>query len=188
MKLQFVSIALLTSLAACGSAPAESKNSSVAVSDAAMQEPTFEPSPEHAIIMRTAGTWDVVVDAQGQKSKAVQVMKSVGGFWVAGTWDGEMMGAPFQGHMISGYDPTLKVFTGVWVDSMSPALFHSAGTWDAATNTMHATIRGTVAGQEMVMKEVTTHPDDNHYKTTMSMVGADGVEMTVMVFDATRRK
>jgi hypothetical protein len=189
MKLQIVSIALLTTLAACGSAPTEPEHSHLAAVEAGMQEPPMmEPSPEHAMVMQMAGTWDVLVDSQGFKSRAVQVMKPVGGFWVAGTWEGDMMGAPFQGHMISGYDPTLKVFTGVWVDSLSPALFHSAGTWDAATKTMHATIRGEMAGQEMMMKEVTTHSDDDHYTTTMTMTGPDGVEMTVMTFDATRRK
>lgn len=188
MKLQFVSIALLTTLAACSSAPTGSKHTAAA-SEAGMQQPQMPtPSPEHAIVMQMAGTWDLEIDADGQKSKAVQVLKPVGGFWVAGTWDGDMMGMPFQGHLISGYDPMRKVFTSVWVDSMSPAIFHSAGTWDAAAKTMHATIRGDAGGQEMVMKEVTTFRDDDHYSTKMSMMGPDGEPMSVMLFEATRRK
>lgn len=187
MKLQIVSIALFTTLAACSSAPTEPERPAAAVAEAGMQQMP-SPSPEHAVVMQMAGTWDLTIDADGQKSKAVQVLKPVGSFWVAGTWDGEMVGMPFQGHLISGYDPTRKVFTSVWVDSMSPAIFHSAGTWDAATKTMHATIRGDAGGQEMVMKEVTRFADDDHYTTKMTMMGPDGQPMSVMLFEATRRK
>lgn len=150
--------------------------------------PQVKPSPEHAIVQKMAGTWDAVVDMGGMKSKAVQVLKPVGDLWVAGSWEGDMMGQPFTGHMINGYSPEKKKFVGVWVDSTGAELSHSESTYDAATKTMTGKIVGWMDGQETTMTEVTTYRDDDHYTTKMSMVLPDGSAMPIMTFEVSRRK
>ena len=60
-------------------------------------------------------------------AKAEWVMK---GRFVKEEFDGEMMGKPFQGMSLTGYDNQKKHYSTLWVDDTSTALFMSAGTAD----------------------------------------------------------
>jgi hypothetical protein len=44
------------------------------------------------------------------------------GRWLAQDFSGDMMGIPFTGFALTGYDNFRKQYTGTWIDSMSTAL------------------------------------------------------------------
>ena len=80
-----------------------------------------KPGPEHAMLMKSVGTWDAKVHSMGQESKGVQVTSALGQFFVVDEFKGEFGGMPFAGRGINGYDPIKKQFVSMWADSMSPS-------------------------------------------------------------------
>ena len=114
--------------------------------------PMPKPGPEHEILKMDAGTWDAVVEmfaAPGQPpatSKGTETSALMGGLWLVSEFKGDMMGSPFEGRGIFGYDLTKKKYVGVWVDSMSAGIAHVESTYDATTKTMTGTFTFTRAG------------------------------------------
>jgi hypothetical protein len=101
---------------------------------AAMPKPTAE---QIALLAASVGDWDVVttVPAPGQgdveDTGTERVRPICGGKWFWSDFDGRMMGRPFEGHSLMGYDPTRQKYVGVWLDSMSPTHALTWGTYDA---------------------------------------------------------
>jgi hypothetical protein len=86
-----------------------------------------------------------------------------------------MMGMPFEGHGLIGYDPKTSKYNGFWIDSMSPVHAHTTGTFDAAKKAY--LLEGKSAdpmGNPMQIKEVLTWKDDNTRVLQMEFKGADG--------------
>jgi hypothetical protein len=59
----------------------------------------------------------------------------LGGRYVRLTYRGEMMGQPFEGLQISGYDNIAKAYTTFWIDNTSTSFYLLKGTYDAAKKT-----------------------------------------------------
>lgn len=99
------------------------------------------PGPEHEVLKRDAGTWDVVLEMQvpgmgPMTMTGTETSTLVAGRWLVTEFRGEMMGTTFEGRGIAGWDPAKKAYVGVWADSMSTSLSQSESTYDAATNVM----------------------------------------------------
>ena len=83
------------------------------------------PGPEHEMLKKDVGTWDATVEmfmapgAPPAVSKGTETVTMLGGFWQVGEFKSEMIGQPFEGQGITGYDPAKKKFVGTWVDTMS---------------------------------------------------------------------
>jgi Protein of unknown function (DUF1579) len=108
---------------------------------------------EHALLEGMAGTWNAEVQAGEEIEKGTHVSRlGLGGLWLTSDFDGTLMGAPFQGHEILGWDPEKKKYVGCWVDSMTSALTLTEGTWDAAkkTLTMESLAPDPMTGEKMV--------------------------------------
>ena len=105
-----------------------------------------KPGPEHELLKKDVGTWDATVEIlmpPAPPSKGVETNTlGPGGLWLIGDFKSEMMGAPFQGHGVTGYNPFKKKYVGTWVDSMSPGLSTTEGTYDPKTKTMTTWIEG----------------------------------------------
>src|SRR5687768_8662814 len=83
-----------------------------------------KPGPEHAALKQDVGTWDATVEMWMEPGKPPTTSKGTevntmgpGGFWLLTAFKSEMMGAPFEGHGMTGYDPAKKVYVSTWVDS-----------------------------------------------------------------------
>jgi hypothetical protein len=101
----------------------------------------------------------------------------------------EMMGQPFEGRGVEGYDAAKKKYVGTWVDSMSSGLSISESTYDAAKKTMTGWIEGPdMSGKTSKMKAVTEQKDPDTRVFTMYMGGPDGKEAPAMRITYKRRK
>jgi hypothetical protein len=122
-------------------------------------------------------------------SKGTETNSLLGGLWLVTDFKAEMMGTPFQGHGVTGYDPNKKKYVGTWVDTMSSGLLLSESSWDAATKTMTGTTEGPdMSGQVQKMKSVVTYKDPDTRVFTMSGTGPDGKDVKFMTITYKRKK
>lgn len=157
------------------------------------------PGDMHKMLASWNGTWTgetTMWDYEGatpQKSTGTAVNTMIyGGRYQSSTHKGNMMGMPFEGQSIMGYDNATKKFVSTWIDSWSTGVMTMSGNWDAATKTL--TMSGTMPdicrpGKECTMREVFTVIDDNTQK--MEMYAPDsktGKEYKVMEINMTRKK
>jgi len=129
----------------------------------------------HAILKRWEGTWDGQVSmamAPGQTSPGTEVNRLIGGLWLVSEFKGDFMGMPFEGLGITGWDAENEVYTQTWVDSMSPALSTSEGSWNAEAGVLSFTGQGVdMLGQPAEQRGVTTWKGDDAMTVEMSMGG-----------------
>ena len=93
--------------------------------------------------------------------------------FVQSAFKGEIVGTPFEGHSIMGYDAFKKKYTGVWVDNFGTSLYQMEGTYDAAKKTMTVIMTGPepTTGKQLTMRTVTTYVDKD--TKTFEMFGPD---------------
>jgi hypothetical protein len=125
-----------------------------------------KPTAEHAQIAQWVGNWDATVNTydggKAQTSKGTLACRSIGGLWVVGDFKGEMMGAPFEGHQIIGYDTAKKKFVNVWIDTMGTTLTLGESTYDPAAKTFTGIDETMMDGKPVRMTETTVWKDAKH--------------------------
>jgi hypothetical protein len=105
---------------------------SPATDPAAMQKAMdlmSKTGPEHLALRRMVGEWVVAETmwmgpggaAMSANGKAT-ISEVLGGKWFRQDYQGQMMGQPFTGVLISGYDSVEKQYVATWVDSMSTVM------------------------------------------------------------------
>lgn len=154
-----------------------------------------KPGPEHEMLKQMSGEWNATIHCSppGQaptESKGKMSAKlDLGGYFLVTNFDGELAGMKFQGHGVTGYDPSKKQYTGVWVDSMSPGIFNVKGEWDKAGKTFSEAMEGPGPdGKPMKFRSTTEIKDKDSMVFTMYMNGPDGKEMQMMEMKYTRAK
>jgi hypothetical protein len=167
--------------AAAAPAKAETKDAS-----ASAGMPSAKPGPEHQALKDLVGTWDATVEmmapgAPPAASKGIETVRPLAnGLWVVTDFKGEMMGQPFEGHGVSGYDGVKKKYVGTWVDSMTTSLIVSEGTYDAAKKTATDVMEGTgMDGKPAKWKAVTEWKDADSRVFTMYDEGKDQPSMKI---------
>ena len=206
-------------LVACNSSETkENKNDSTSTTVSTMESKTDEawvpvdsatmmkammdygtPGDMHKMLASWSGTWNgetTIWANEGetpQKSTGAAVNSMIfGGRYQSTTHKGNMMGMPFEGMSITGYDNATKKFVSTWVDSWSTGIMNMSGDWNAGTKTL--TMTGTMPdicrpGKMCSLKEVITVVDDNTQK--MEMYGPDnktGKEFKMMEINMSRKK
>ena len=156
--------------------------------------PMPKPGPEHAVLAADVGTWDAIVEvfpgpgAPAMKSSGVEVNTLVGGMWLVTEFKGEMMGMPFEGRGLAGYDPNKKKYVGTWVDTMSTGFAAVESTYDASTKTISGVMEGPdMTGKLMKMREIVQRTGANTRVFSMYAIGADGKETLSMRISYTKR-
>lgn len=157
------------------------------------------PGKMHAMMASWNGTWTgeismwMAAGAPPIKTTGTAVNSMVlGGRYQSSKHTSNMMGMPFEGMSLMGYDNALKKFVSSWSDNMGTGIMIMSGPWDEATKTL--TLTGTMPdicrpGKECTMREVFTIVDDNTQH--MEMYGPDpatGKEYKVMEITMTRKK
>lgn len=141
------------------------------------------------------GTWTATVKMAASKehpaSEDKATEKSVlisGGRWVWSDFNGTMMGAPFEGHGIVGYDSAEKKYVSFWVDTMSPCIMKTTGTYDPATKT--GTFDGKTVdekGKPVIVHEELSQPDANTRILKMTFKGEKGTEQMEITYKKAAR-
>src|SRR5262249_42065280 len=137
------------------------------------------PGPQHAMLMKMAGDWTCTVKYQMDPSQPWQTSQSTAtitslmdGRYTQEVTSGQMMGAPFNGMGIYGFDNVTGKYVSTWIDNMGTGIMTSVGTADASgkvinwTGTMNDPITGKLSKHRMV----TTVTDDDHHTFDMFTV------------------
>jgi hypothetical protein len=156
---------------------------------------SMTPGPMHEMLASRVGEWKAEVtmwmdpSQPPSTSEATTVCESMlGGRYFKSTHTGMMMGMPFEGFEISGYDNVKKKFFNVWIDNMGTGMMVSEGTYDEATKTLTYTGQMTEPmGTDMNVREVITAPDKDHSTFEMYM-DMGGKEIKNMEIKYTRVK
>jgi hypothetical protein len=116
------------------------------------------------------GTWEATVEIAGaQPSKGTMVYKlEMNSQWLVGRFTGDFGGMPFSGMGLDTYEPNLKKYVSVWVDSMSHSPLVMRGDYDEATHTVAMTGKGPDQSGKMV-----------EMKSTLKIDGKDGMTFTL---------
>jgi hypothetical protein len=155
------------------------------------------PGEMHKMMASWDGTWtsDVTMwekeGAAPQKSMGTAVNKMVmGGLYQESMHSGNMMGMPFQGHSITGYDNAKKVFVSSWIDNMGSGIMTMEGPWDAASKsiTMKGKAVNPSTGKDCDYTQIMKVVDDNTQTLEMYGPGPDGKNMKMMEITFKRKK
>lgn len=151
---------------------------------ASQEAPVTQAGNEHEWLASLAGEYNAKVGGMmGESDGTSHVQSSLGGLWNIARFEGTIMGQPFSGIEILGFDPLKKKYVSVWVDSMTPLLVTTEGAYDADTKTL--TMRGIsrgMDGEEAEMVNTTEFRDDGML-FTMSIAGAP-----LMTIDYSRKE
>ena len=91
-----------------------------------------EPGEEHEELADSAGTWNVetVISMRGQEMRTKGTSERTalcGGRFLLERTKGTMMGMPFEGVCITGFDNRTQEYNTVWMDSMGTYMMFASG-------------------------------------------------------------
>jgi Protein of unknown function (DUF1579) len=154
------------------------------------------PGPQHEMLKKMAGEWNATVTMQMDPSQPPAVEHSsatltmVMDRYCQEVTTGQMMGQPFSGMGLTGYDNVLGKYVSTWVDNMGTGIMTSTGTADASGKviTWTSMMSDPVTGKQTKERMVTTIKDDDHH--TLEMYGkppGGKKEMKMMTIEYTRK-
>jgi hypothetical protein len=153
------------------------------------------PGDIHKMLAKDDGEWNEEVTmwmtpgADPTKSTATVVNKMIlGGRYQESKHTGNMMGMPFEGYGLVGYDNAKKVFVSTWIDNMGTGIMFMEGKWDEKTKTIQFKGKSTdpTTGKELPVRETFTLIDPNKQKLEMYMM-QDGKEYKSLEIVFTRK-
>jgi len=135
-----------------------------------------EPGPEHRALADMAGDWDATCISYCDPSGVPQTFTGeqesemiLGRRFLKSEYKGEMMGVPFEGVSLTGYDNIRKKYVSLWADTMSTMWMTAEGEADASGKivTLVGSYDDPVTGKTMEMRQVVTMLDKNTHKFEM---------------------
>ena len=155
------------------------------------------PGPHHQAMTKTVGTWDT--NAKFWMAPGQPPTESVGTTTIEGLMDGRfimektnapMMGMPWEGRGLWGFDNTTKKHVGIWFDSFGTMMMNFEGTCDGACKvvTMKATYMDPMTNSMKTMKSVTKKVTDDQNVNELYDVAKDGKETKMGEITYKRKK
>ena len=154
------------------------------------------PGAPHQGLAASAGSYDIKVKSwQAPDAPAVEAPGTatrsmiLGGRVMVEELNSSMMGMPFTGHGMTGFDNVSGKYWGTWNDSMSTGVIVSQGTCDAAgkscifTGSWNDPIKKTAIKARMTTKR----PNPTTEIFEMYAPGKDGKEMKMLEITYTKR-
>lgn len=154
------------------------------------------PNENHERLKSLVGKWNVTTKMWMQPDGAPEETKGTadikvfpGGRFVQEDFRGKIMGKPFSGFSLTGFDNTKQKYQMLWVDSMSTCMTVSEGTVDASGKvvTTVATSLDPLTKKPAQMKFVMTLESDKKHTTETYERGKDGKEFRSMEIVYTRK-
>ncbi len=128
------------------------------------------PGQVHQMMAKSAGTWSGAItmwmkpgappmNVTGE-SKNEMIL---GGRYLQSKNTGNMMGMPFEGIGVTGYDNAKKMFVSSWIDNMGTGMMYLEGVWDDATKSIKLSGKmvDPITGKDVPVKENIKFVDDN---------------------------
>jgi hypothetical protein len=150
----------------------------------------------HGLLKFFIGKWDMNVTMWAfpgtpptMSKDATEVTAILGGRFIMAKVSGTMMGQPFEGVQINGYDNVQKKFLTFWIDNSSTTFFLLSGTYDAAKKTWTDTGRWADPMSGVTPVRAVTRivgPDEYVYEMYMGL--PDGKEFKSMEARYVRKK
>lgn len=141
------------------------------------------PGEAHGFLRRLEGSWeakatfwmkpgDPPVESTGRTASKL----ILGGRFLQTTYDSDMMGQPFQGMAIDGYDNLNEKYVGIWMDTMGTMMMVFEGSVDRTGNVreMFAEYKNPMDGKMTKTKGVTTIVSDDEHRYEGWNSGPDG--------------
>jgi len=147
------------------------------------------PGDMQKMLAKGVGTWKMQTKwwmAPGTEptvSEATAVSEMVmDGRYLQTKVSGNMMGMPFNGMSIEGYDNAMKIFMTTWIDNMGTGIMFLTGKWDESTKTISYTGKmvDPMSASWVDVKQVVTYNSDGTTKMEMYGLGPDGKEFKTM--------
>jgi len=154
------------------------------------------PGPNHERLKRLEGEWNLIVKWTWDASQPMQETKSTSvvtslmdGRYFQEQTEGEMMGKPFRGMGLTGYDNALKKYVSTWIDNMGTGIMTSQGTPDASGNVLNwmGESADPMTGKMTRYRMVTRFVDNDHHTFEMYMKSPDGKEFKTMEISYERK-
>jgi hypothetical protein len=154
------------------------------------------PGDPHKSLAKMAGSWDVrskfwmEPDKPPLETTGASKQKMIlEGHFLQQEYTGEMMGSPFTGIGITGYDNHAGKYVSIWIDSMDTGIYFFEGTAaaDGKTITQEGRYDDPIKGP-MKYRTVIRIVDDNTMVFEMYGTDKDGKEEKMMEETYTRRK
>jgi hypothetical protein len=145
------------------------------------------PGPAHAAMAKMAGSYDLTMkswhgpgEPAVEKGTATRTL-ALGGRVLVEEVSSMMMGQPFTGHGMSGYDNITGKHWSTWNDSMTTGIMVSEGTCDAAgACTFTGSWHDAVTKAKVNARMTTKWTDANTEVFEMFAPGPDGKEAKMM--------
>ncbi len=135
------------------------------------------PGPNHKMLGSMVGDWTFVMRMwmdpsapPSETSGTVTNRPLMGGRYVQGDYKAQVMGMPFEGTSVVGYDNVSGQFVSTWLDNMSTGIMYMTGSYDAASRsfTYSAEVPDTMQPSSKVkVREVVRVVDDNQHVMEM---------------------
>ena len=198
MRFTFVPLTCLVLLIVASPVLAKEKKQAKQMDQQAMMEmyqKLATPSEPHKQFESLAGTWTTQTKEWMEPGKppteaagSADMKMLLGGRFLQQDFTGEMMGQPYTGMGITGYDNLRKKYVSIWLDTMSTGSFVMEGTGSADGKTI--TLKGQHAepgGGHMTHRAIWKIVDNN--TQTFDMYGAHqgGKEMKEVEITYTRK-
>lgn len=154
------------------------------------------PGEPHAMLAAMSGSWRTRTESFMAPGAPPVVSEGtceqqmlLGGRYQQQTFQGDMMGTPFTGIGINGYDNHTQKFVSTWMDSMSTGIYYFEGTADADGRTITQECRcdDPVKGP-MTLRSVTRLVDHDTHEFEMYGTDKSGKEEKMMTITYTRMK
>ena len=149
------------------------------------------PGDEHAAIAKSAGTWKATVKAWTAPGAEPMVSEGIfkrqmmlGGRVLEENYESNMMGMPFNGHSLLGFDNVSGRWWTIWVDNMSTGPMIMWGDWDEQEKAYVYTGQtpDPVRGRLIEMKTIVRHVSDDEEKLEMyDMTGGEAIKTMEIV-------
>jgi len=154
------------------------------------------PGSPHTKLAKLVGSWTTRTrgwmepDKPPMESRGACEQKMIlGGRYLQQEYTGDMMGAPFSGINILGYNNHTKKYESIWIDSMSTAVYYFVGpaSADGKTITQECSYDDPVKGPAL-WRSVTRIKDDNTIEFEMFITPKGGKEEKMMEMSVSRKE
>jgi hypothetical protein len=149
------------------------------------------PGEPHEHLAEAAGTWKLTMkmwmDPAGEpeiNEGTAEREMILGGRYLQEVVTGTVMGMPFEGHSLTGYDNTTGQYWGTWVDNLSTGLMTMKGERDGDRFIWHAEATDPMTGGTAEMKIViTSESPDREVSEFFEKRGDEEVKTMEIVYE-----